>query len=51
MLVQQNRKKNAETVLLRSLELDVNLVLTRAGQYRGWKKEASRFLTEMGLAA
>lgn len=28
-----------------------NLVLTRAGQYRGWKKEASRFLSEMGLTA
>jgi len=28
-----------------------NLVLTRAGQYRGWKKDPSRFLSEMGLAA
>jgi DNA helicase-2/ATP-dependent DNA helicase PcrA len=27
------------------------LVLTRAGQYRGWKKDPSRFLSEMGLAA
>ena len=23
--------------------------LTRAERYRGWKKEPSRFLTEMGL--
>ena len=27
------------------------LVLTRATQYRGWKKEPSRFLAEMGIAA
>jgi ATP-dependent DNA helicase UvrD/PcrA len=26
------------------------LVLSRAGQYRGWRKEPSRFLMEMGLS-
>jgi len=27
------------------------LILTRAGQYRAWKKDPSRFLAEMGVAA
>jgi DNA helicase-2/ATP-dependent DNA helicase PcrA len=27
----------------------LTLVLCRAGEYRGWKKEPSRFLAEMGL--
>ena len=27
-----------------------SLVLSRAGQYRGWRKEPSRFLSEMGLS-
>jgi DNA helicase-2/ATP-dependent DNA helicase PcrA len=26
------------------------LVLSRAAQYRGWKKEPSRFVAEMGLS-
>lgn len=44
----EEERRNCFVAITRTKE---GLVLSRAEQYRGWKKQPSRFLIEMGLAA
>jgi DNA helicase-2/ATP-dependent DNA helicase PcrA len=43
----EEERRNCFVAITRTRQ---NLVLCRAREYRGWKKEPSRFLAEMGLA-
>lgn len=43
----EEERRNCFVAITRTKE---RLILSRAEQYRGWKKEPSRFLVEMGLA-
>jgi DNA helicase-2/ATP-dependent DNA helicase PcrA len=43
----EEERRNCFVAITRTRQ---TLVLSRAGQYRGWRKEPSRFLVEMGLS-
>lgn len=43
----EEERRNCFVAITRTRQ---TLVLSRASQYRGWRKEPSRFLTEMGLS-
>jgi DNA helicase-2/ATP-dependent DNA helicase PcrA len=43
----EEERRNCFVAITRTRQ---TLVLARAGQYRGWRKEPSRFLAEMGLS-
>jgi DNA helicase-2/ATP-dependent DNA helicase PcrA len=43
----EEERRNCFVAITRTRQ---TLVLSRAGQYRGWRKEPSRFLAEMGLS-
>jgi DNA helicase-2/ATP-dependent DNA helicase PcrA len=43
----EEERRNCFVAITRTRQ---TLVLSRASQYRGWRKEASRFLVEMGLS-
>lgn len=44
----EEERRNCLVAITRTRQ---TLVLSRANQYRGWRKESSRFLAEMGLSA
>jgi DNA helicase-2/ATP-dependent DNA helicase PcrA len=44
----EEERRNCFVAITRTKEA---LILSRAQHYRGWSKQASRFLVEMGLAS